>query len=217
MRSKMRAWIRSARCLYWSNAMKTPNTPVLPPEYVQVRTVDLQKNKKLALLVNVLALVIAAVLAVIGALAVPMDALLDAMSHPIGALLRLSVILFGTIAYIILHEAVHGIFMKHYGCGIKPSFGFTGLYAFAASRAYFNKVSYLIIGLSPVILWGIVLLILNLLLPLSWFWPIYFIQIMNLSGAAGDLYVTCLLLKAPSSLLVQDDGVAMRFYLPAKK
>ena len=46
-----------------------------------------------------------------------------------------------------------------------------------------------------------------------WFLAAYFIQAMNLSGAAGGLYVVYLCLRAPAGLLVNDDGVSMRFYL----
>ncbi len=197
--------------------MKTKNTAVLSDGYQAVRSVDLQTNKKLALLVNILAVVIAAILAVVGCFIAPITMLFDFEQGMALYFARLGVLLGGTVLYIILHEAVHGIFMRIYGCGIRPTFGFTGLYAYAASRAYFNKVCYLIIGLSPVVIWGVVILILNMILPLSWFWPVYFIQIMNLSGAAGDFYVTFLLLRSPRDLLVQDDGVAMRFYLPTEK
>ena len=39
------------------------------------------------------------------------------------------------------------------------------------------------------------------------------VQVMNLSGAAGDVYVVYFCLRAPAGLLVNDDGVSMRFYL----
>ena len=48
--------------------------------------------------------------------------------------------------------------------------------------------------------------------PTLGFWGIYFIQIANLSGAAGDLYVTYLFSRLPSDILVQDVGVSMVVY-----
>jgi hypothetical protein len=111
----------------------------------------------------------------------------------------------------VLHELVHGIFMKHYS-GVKPKYGFTLLYAYAGSTAYFNKKSYIIIALAPVVIWGIVLGVLCAVLPVSWFWVFYFIQMGNISGAAGDAYVTYKMLTFPKDILVNDTGVAMTVY-----
>jgi len=66
--------------------------------------------------------------------------------------------------------------------------------------------------LAPVVFWGIVLAVINVLVPLEWFWVVYFIQIINLSGAAGDLYVTVKFSRLPSDILVQDYGVGMTVY-----
>ena len=40
-----------------------------------------------------------------------------------------------------------------------------------------------------------------------WLW-----QLVNISGAAGDFYCTCRILRAPRDTLVQDTGTAMTFY-----
>ncbi|MBQ7290862.1 MAG: hypothetical protein IJW76_03940, partial [Clostridia bacterium] len=48
--------------------------------------------------------------------------------------------------------------------------------------------------------------------PESWFWIPYFIQIGNISGAAGDAYVTCKMAALPKDILVNDTGVAMTVY-----
>jgi hypothetical protein len=57
-----------------------------------------------------------------------------------------------------------------------------------------------------------VLLIINLFVPLGWFWVVYLIQIANISGAAGDFFVTVKFLKMPRDILVQDYGVGMTVY-----
>ena len=96
-------------------------------------------------------------------------------------------------------------------CELKPRFGFTGLYAYAGSDAYYAKTPYIIIALAPVVIWGAVLLLLNILFP-TYFWAIYFIQITNISGAAGDFYVTLKFTRLPSDILVRDTGVSMTVY-----
>ena len=195
--------------------MKVRNTVELPKEYDEALRIDLQHNKKELLLVNGAALLIGIVMAVVGFFIVHPIHMFD-FSSPLPTLLRLGVLLLGMVLYLVLHELVHGLFFLMFGCGAKPTFGFTGMYAFAASRTYYTRTDYLIIGLSPIVFWGIVLLVLNFIVPTPWFWVVYFIQIVNVSGAAGDLYVAYRLLRMPKSLLVQDDGTAMRVYLPKR-
>ena len=183
----------------------------LPEHYKEIYAVDLQKNKKIALLVNVLALVIAAVMAVPMHFAVPIFTMFD-MSQGLGAYsIRFAALIIGMILYMVLHELVHGVTMKCFGTK-KVKYGYTGLYAFAGSDDYYDKKSYIIIALAPVVVWGIVLAIINLLVPTGWFWVIYMIQICNISGAAGDLYVTVKFSRFPADILVQDSGIVLHLY-----
>ena len=183
----------------------------LPDAYRPILSVDLQKNKKLLLLVNGIALAIAVALAVPALLAVPISALFDMSQGPGPYALRFGVLLVGSVAYIVLHELVHGIFMRSLS-GVKPRYGFTGVYAYAGSDAYFNKKSYILIALAPVVIWGIVLGVINCFVPTEWFWVVYLIQISNLSGAGGDLYVTFKFCRLPKDILVQDTGVSMTVF-----
>jgi hypothetical protein len=183
----------------------------LPSDYQLLREIDLQKDQKSMLLVNGLSLLIGAVLAVLGwALQRPQ------IPAEFPKLLGMAFgVLCGCAAYLVLHEWVHGIFIKRY-CGQKAEYKFTGMYACAGKKdAYFFKKQYIIIALAPVILWGIVLLGLNMI---TWqkgvFWPVYLIQLMNLSGAAGDFYVVAALSHLPAETLCNDDGASMRFYIP---
>jgi hypothetical protein len=187
------------------------NTVSLPEGYSEEFGIDLQKNKKLMLLVNGIAIAIMLPMAFLGALAVPFASFFDSDEIWYMPLLKASVLMLGYIAYIVLHELVHGIFMKHFS-GVKPKYGFTLMYAYAGSEAYFNKKSYIIIALAPVVIWGAVLGVLCAVLPQSWFWVVYLIQIANISGAADDIYVTFKFLKLPKDILATDTGVAMKVY-----
>ena len=183
----------------------------LPEGYSEIFKVDLQKDKKMALLINVLGFVIMIVMFCIGVLFVPISTLFD-IQNDFGRLVLMSV---GLILYMVLHELVHGICMKYFGTP-KVNYGFTGLYAYAGSNAYFTKKPYIIIALAPVVVWGIVLLVINLFVDASWFWCVYFIQICNISGAVGDIYVTYKFSKMPKDILVQDIGVSMTVYSACK-
>lgn len=177
----------------------------LPDGYGERIKIDLQKNKTEALLVNGLALVIMLVLIVIGHLVVPVQALLRL------GITKLLLMVIGVLLYLVLHELTHAVCMKYYGAE-KVKFGYTGLYAYAGSDAYFGKKPYIVIALAPVVVWGVVLLILNLLAGDGWFWVVWLIQVSNLSGAAGDLYVTAKLSKMSADILIQDSGVSMTVY-----
>lgn len=175
----------------------------LPPTYKEILAIDLQKNKKLALEVNAIAVGIILVLAAVGHLLVPIVTLFHGWN--------LAILLVGTVVYPVLHELVHGVCMKYFGSQT-VKYGFTGLYAYAGSQDYFEKRAYLIIAMAPVVVWGIVLLFISAVVDIQYFWGIYFIQIANLSGAAGDLYVTHRFSKLPGDILIQDTGVSMVVY-----
>lgn len=183
----------------------------LPEGYKEIFSVDMQKDKKMAIFVNAIATVIMLVMIIPMHFHISIFTLFD-MSKGLGAYtLRFIILMVAMIAYIILHELVHGITMKI--CGTKKvKYGFTGLYAFAGSDDYYCKKSYIAIALAPIVVWGIVLLILNFIVPTGYFWVVYLIQALNISDAAGDLYVTFKFSKMPDDILVKDAGVSMKVY-----
>jgi hypothetical protein len=117
----------------------------------------------------------------------------------------------GIVVYMILHEIIHGVFMKAFS-GLKPRYGFTGMYAFAGSDALFNRKQYLLIAFAPVVILGVILTVLTAAFYETAFWSLYIIQIVNLSGAAGDFYVGFLIARSGNDVLVRDTGTDMAFY-----
>ena len=183
----------------------------LPVGYKEIFSVNLQKDKKIATIINVGAILIAVLMAVPMNFYIPISTLFDFTQGVKNYFTRFIVLMVSMIAYLILHEAVHGIAMKI--CGTKKvKYGFTGLYAYAGSDDFYDKKSYIFIALAPVVLWGIVLAVVNCFVSENWFWVVYFIQISNISGAAGDIYVTAKFSKMPSDILVTDCGVGMTVY-----
>ena len=189
----------------------------LPEGYIEAEKIDLVRNKKQMLLVNALAIVLALGMLGFGMLIAPEGhaAFFDLKNHASAAVFKGLALCLGSIVYLIGHEAVHGVFMWHYSHR-KPHFGLSFAYAYAGSDAYFAKGAYLVIALAPVTLWTLLLVLIQLLLPPDWFWVVWLIQISNISGAAGDLFVSLHLRKAPSTVLVQDDGTSMKVFLPGK-
>ena len=183
----------------------------LPEGYREICTIDLLKNKKMALVVNLLAIVIAALLAIPMHYVVPISSLFSMENGMQSYMFRFVGMFVLLILYMVLHELVHGIAMKM--CGTKKvKYGFTGIYAYATSNDFYDKKTYIFIALAPVVLWGIILAVVNMFVSLEWFWVVYLIQISNLSGAAGDLYVTVKFLRLPSDILIRDFGVGMTVF-----
>ncbi|MBR1533092.1 MAG: DUF3267 domain-containing protein, partial [Ruminococcus sp.] len=187
------------------------STTVLPQGYVQFDHIDLQKDKKTALALNIAATVFFIGALVLGHFAfVPVTENFDIDSFGYGMyFLRLGALLVGYFAYIVLHELTHAAAMKLYKA-TKLRFGFTGLYAYAGSEVdYFGKVPYRVIALAPLVVWTLLLTVPLILLPKDWFWVFYFIQCGNIAGCIGDIYVTVRLLPMPKDILVRDTGVEM--------
>lgn len=178
----------------------------LPSDYKEIFSVDLKKDKKVAVLVNGLSAVIAIIMIIAMHACVPISTL--------GGLqiwVRVAVLAVSIVLYIVLHEFVHGITMKMFGTK-KVKYGFHGLYASAGSDDYYDIKSYIIIALAPIVVWGIILAIVNFIVPTEWFWIVYIIQIINISGAAGDMYVTVKFSGFPKDILIKDYGVGMTVY-----
>ena len=120
----------------------------------------------------------------------------------------------GILIYFLAHEWVHGVFIRLV-TGRSAAFGFElkkGM-AHAYSNAFFAKSPYVVIALAPLVVWTVLLGLLLRDVPESWFWYLYVIQIVNVSGAVGDLYVTWLTLHMPKDTLILDTGMEMRFYV----
>ena len=184
------------------------STWTLPEGYSQKFVIDLKDNKKQFWIVNGLSILIMLLLL---ALFFQLMWLGFMELRFEGMLLQLGVMALGTIAYIPLHELVHGVFMRRYS-GKKANYGFTLVYAYAGSECYFTKRHHRIISLAPVTFWGLVFLILLFLLPVNWRWVPYVWQLFNLSDAAGDFYVFRRLGKEPDTVLCQDTGVKMTVF-----
>lgn len=189
--------------------MKALNT--LPEGYREIYSIDLQKNKTMAVIVNLIAVVITVAMIVPVHFIIPITNLLSMEDGMTAYFFRLGTLLVLMIVYMVLHELVHGVAMKM--CGTKKvKYGFTGMYAFAGSDDYYNKKAYIFIALAPIVLLGIIIGIVNLFVPIEWFWVVYFVQITNLSGATGDLFVSFRFSRLPRDILVKDYGVGMVVY-----
>ena len=122
------------------------------------------------------------------------------------------VLLISLILYIPLHEIVHGIVLKKY-TDEKLSFGWKLVYAYCGSKeAVVDRKEYYAVALAPLLVFSVVfisLMVLNPSLSLVW----YVMEIMNVSGSVGDIYVSIKLRKEKSrDILITDSGTDMSFW-----
>ena len=186
------------------------NRVSLPKGYRQVAVMDFVHNRKQLLTVNIAALIVMAIMLVIGLILHPFQPSWEFLKGNWWAWLALAGMY---IAYIPLHELTHGLLM-HVLSGVKPKYGFKLCYAYAGSRVFFDKHSHNLIALAPLIVWGAALFVLERTLPIEWFWLLYLVQISNVSGSAGDVYCVLALARQPKDILIQDTGTRMRVFAP---
>lgn len=183
----------------------------LPEGYEEKLKIDLQNDKKTMLIINIAANVAMVLMLVLMHFIVPFTSYIDLEGSLLVYFLKMFLILAAYGAYLILHEATHGIVMKLFGAK-EVKFGFTGIYAYAGSSAdYFDKQSYYCVALAPFTVWSIILFVICLIVPGSWVWLPYFVQAGNIAGSFGDLYVFARLLKM-KDIFVKDTGVNMSVF-----
>ncbi len=178
----------------------------LPKGYRYAGTMDFTRNKKQVVALLKVGVALTAIPAVLGVAVSFLRPQVMVFARDWRMWLWMALML---IAYIPLHELTHGAVMYALS-DVPPTYGFKLPYAWAGSTVWFDRRSHVITALAPVVLWGVILQILIFALPEKWFWPLWIIQISNLSGSAGDIYCAWALLKMDGDLLIQDTGVRMR-------
>ena len=185
----------------------------LPQGYELYEVIDLGKDPKLQKRIAWSGL---AVICAMTAAALPVHTLRSAISMPPVQITAAALgTLVGFVVYLFLHEGVHGMCIRWFS-GVPAEYGFqlkAGM-AYAGSRYFFSKSAYIVIALAPVAVWGTVLAILLRDVPSSYWWYLYAVQIFNVSGAIGDLFVTYRILTMPKDVLVLDTGMEMKFFAP---
>ena len=177
--------------------------------YKEVEKIDLVNNKKEAMLVNILGIVIVVVMMAFIPLMIKAGFV---RSYRDNLLLSLIVFSVSLILYIPLHEIVHGAVLKCY-TDEKLSFGWKFVYAYCGSKeAVVKRGEYYFVALAPLMVFSFVFIILMALNPsLSFVW--YLMEIMNVSGSIGDIYVSVKLCKKrEKNILITDSGTDMSFW-----
>ena len=190
----------------------------LPRGYRLVQTVD-AKDTVVGLLLTLGSFVLMVPAVVL--LMIPVFASFDRFFEDAEQLLAvMPAFLVITVAYLILHELVHGIAYKKL-TGEKLTFGISWSCAYCGVPHIFTyrKIA-LISVLAPFVVFTVVFLV---ILPFAFAHPWLYLALtlvfgMHIGGCIGDLYVACLFLfkyKNPAALM-NDTGPCMTFFLPTE-
>ena len=188
----------------------------LPQNYKLVKTID-AKNAKVGVILNLIALAVM-LACVVGAyfiVGVPFAELIDA-EHYAGTFIRLAVFLVVMVAYVVLHELVHGAAYKAL-TKQKLTFGLTLTVAFCGvPNIYVYRKTALIAVLAPFVVFLPVFLVLCFVLPTALDKLLAaFMLGMHVGGCSGDLWVAGLLLfkLRDKATLMNDTGPKQTFYV----
>jgi hypothetical protein len=198
-----------------------PATQHLPEGYRSIGTLDITKNLKLLVYLNIAGLVLLVgfyYVFIRAAFWMRPEAARQGLAGGVLSLSGTLVIILAVIgiyaAVIILHEATHGIFMFWF-THTRPVFAFRGYYAYAAAPGwYFRRGQYMLVSLAPLVLLSLLGLVVLAFVPAGWFLTVISFVAFNGSGAIGDLAVFIWLLRQPSTCLAYDVGEAVTLYLP---
>lgn len=184
----------------------------LPQGYFCIREIDFRKNLKITFLVNLFSIIVGLVLFLLMNYFISYEKYYSFITDKKWIIIRKVILILSLLSYLVLHEYIHGLAMKFFGAKT-IHYGFTGLYAYTSCKDYILKKAYYVVSLAPLFLWGVVFLIGCLMSKQLWlFLLFYWLQLANVAGSIGDVYIALLLRKYPKDILINDEGTKMCFY-----
>ena len=192
----------------------------LPSGYKQALYIN-AKEAKFGIIFNLIALVVLAVVMVLAVLALHLsDRLMPGIMdmEPTEMLVAYFIFIAVMIAYVVLHELVHGIAYKTL-TGEKLTFGMSWSCAFCGVPHIFTyRKTALIAVVSPFAVFTV--LFIPILILLYFVNPLYYLMMavifgLHLGGCSGDLYVLYLLTAKfkDKKTLMRDTGPEQYFYV----
>ena len=188
------------------------STTTLPEGYAQIGEINLKKNKRLAVALNILAFFVAVLcffmLTSFAAYVRP-GITTTSGTITVGGMAVVAVLV---ILLLIVHELIHGYFFWVFTRS-RPVFALRLFYAYAgAPDWYIPTRQFAAVAVGPLVIIDVVGLLLMLVVPESWVLLILFLVAFNTGGSIGDLLVFTNLLKLSSTSLANDTGDVMTFY-----
>jgi hypothetical protein len=193
---------------------------VLPPTYHPIGTLDITKDHRALLFLNLfgfLLLVLSGWFFLQAIIGLRRAEIADGIvrlevSSLLDTILMVAGILLLTALYVGVHEAIHGFFFWLFTRS-RPLFAFRWTYAYAAAPDWFlPRNQYLLTSLAPLIFITLGGLAVIPVVPASWLLGVWFVLTMNAGGSVGDLLVAGWLLRQPPTCLAQDRGDSVTLF-----
>ena len=156
------------------------------------------------------------ILLLVGNRIVPLSAWISG-NEKFAGLWRMMLLFAVWIAYEWLYQLLRMLLMRAYCGGAKRRFRFHLFYMEISSEACFNRRSCLLIDVFPTLFLATLTVVLLLLVPTFWFWPIYSILLLIEVQSFNSAFFAWRLFRLPSTLLVQADGDQRRIFLPREE
>lgn len=189
-----------------STANQIKNTKILPKDYVQYHVVDLKNDKKTALAIQGIFLIIAGLMVFIAIhFQLP-------IKNDVPVFFKVIITLSFIFVYMIVHELTHGAMIRILSKS-KPVYGIRIPYLYTGSLHYYTKFSFIIILLAPVVIWGLIIMFSLFFIPDSLFMSLYIVLALNFAGSSGDYVQAYQIKHLLKDVLIQDDGKNTSYYV----
>jgi hypothetical protein len=137
-------------------------------------------------------------------------------AHVESGLGEIGLVFVGIVLTLVFHELTHGLVMQLFGA--KPRYGilWKGLMLYATSPGFaYSRNRYIVIALAPfVFISTLVVLGMWLWQGTLWVALLALCGIFNASGAIGDMWITLIMLRYPTTAYVMDERDGIRVFLP---
>jgi hypothetical protein len=124
-------------------------------------------------------------------------------------------VLAACLSILVIHELVHGAFMRLFGA--HPKYGILwkqGMFYATCPGYPFTRTQYLIVALAPFVVISLAaVLLIGLLAGSAWTLLVALVAAINASGAIGDQWMTAIVLRYPAAAYVMDEKDGMRVFL----
>ena len=186
---------------------KVANTKILPSHYKEHQIHDLKEDTKIALAIQILSCVVVGFMVLIAFL------LDKKKKNELILITKIILTVVLVFVYMVIHELTHGALIRIISKE-KPSYSIRLPYLITGSNHYYNKQSFLMILLTPVILWGFIVLVILMVLPDNFFMSLYVVFGLNFAGSSGDFVQAIMIKRLPHDTLIQDKGDKTTYFLP---
>jgi Putative zincin peptidase len=189
-------------------------TGSLPNAYQEVLYWKMTENPSRRLLAQALAFVSLFIFGLMFAsLAIGLGKLPMSGSFSLG-LNEIGAVFIGTVLTLVAHELTHGVVMRL--SGAKPSYGifWKGIMLYATSPGHaYQRNTYVVILLTPFVFISALVVLGIWFLPVSqWILLLVICGVVNASGAIGDLWMTLITLRYPTTAFIMDERDRLRVF-----